>query len=770
MLFTPPAIDESDRLAALHALQVLDTPPEERFDRITRVAAALFEVPIALVSLVDQDRQWFKSRCGLDATETPRNIAFCAHAILSREILAVPDALLDERFRDNPLVVSDPKIRSYHGAPLQTANGQRVGTLCIIDTRPRQFDADQLARLRDLADIVEAELNAQTLVDISAQLTALSSHLESVLDTVAEGILTIDADGLIASTNAAASRLFGVTDRALIGAEIERVLPHPHWANVQARIRQSLDDNDASALDEPLEVEGRRSDGSAFPMELALGSIAGAERPLFTVVVRDITERKAVDRRKREFISTVSHELRTPLTSIRGALGLVRGRFAEGLSVKALKMLEMAERNSERLTLLVNDLLDLEKIEADRLYFELQPNDLNDIARSAIEDNEGYAQRHQVGLELTALDHPAPVVGDRQRLLQVFANLISNAIKYSPSGERVTVRVETEAGGFRVSVRDRGPGIPDSFRARIFGRFEQADGSDQGKGGTGLGLAISKAIIERHGGSIGFETTTDAGTEFFFTLPRDKSPSVSVAPTGPHHALIIEANDEIAELLTGILETSEVTADRVATATAARQLLGERGYDLILVDLANPATGGLALMQELKANATYSKIPTVVVSGEPGPSQSTLSAEVLPIVDWLKKPIDRQRLEQALARVREDTKEPRILHVEDDPDLVQLVQALLAKTALIDHAASLEQARQLIASRHYDLLLLDLGLADGSGADLIDDIPEGCQIVILSGQEAESEVRQRVHAALTKSRISETQLVNIIKRALRSAD
>lgn len=657
MLFTPPAIDESERLATLRALQVLDTLPEERFDRITRIAAALFNVPIALVSLVDQDRQWFKSRCGLDATETPRDIAFCAHAILGSQIMAVPDALLDERFRDNPLVVSDPKIRSYHGAPLRTANGQRVGTLCIIDTRPRQFDAEQLARLRDLADIVEAELSAQTLVGISAQLTALSSHLESVLDTVAEGILTIDAKGVIASINAAASRLFGVTERALIGAQLERVLPQPYWANVQARIRRSLDDNEASTLDEPLEVEGRRSDGSAFPMEFALGSIAGSDQPLFTVVVRDITERKAIDRRKREFISTVSHELRTPLTSIRGALGLVRGRFAAGLSAKALKMLEMAERNSERLTLLVNDLLDLEKIEADRLYFDLQSNDLNDIARSAIEDNEGYAHRHQIGLELAALDEPAPVFADRQRLLQVFANLISNAVKYSPPGEQVAVKVESETAGFRVSVRDRGPGIPDSFRTRIFGRFEQADGSDQGKGGTGLGLAISKAIIERHGGIIGFEIMTDAGTEFFFRLPRQKSPLVSAPPTSTHHALIIENNDELAELLDGILEASDVTADRVATAAVAKQRLGEQRYDLILLDLALPDMSGLALMHELKDNAAFSKIPLIIVAGESDPSQSRLSAEVLPIVDWLQKPIDRQQLEQAVARIRQSTKD-----------------------------------------------------------------------------------------------------------------
>jgi phosphoribosyl 1,2-cyclic phosphodiesterase/CheY-like chemotaxis protein len=154
----PPPEDESKRLDALHRLHVLDTLPEERFDRYTRIAAALFDVPIALVSLVDQDRQWFKSRHGLEVGETPRETAFCAHAILDRAVLQVPDALRDPRFADNPLVTGPPRVRFYAGVPLAAADGSLVGTLCVVDHRPRQLDEEQVGLLRDLADLVEAEL------------------------------------------------------------------------------------------------------------------------------------------------------------------------------------------------------------------------------------------------------------------------------------------------------------------------------------------------------------------------------------------------------------------------------------------------------------------------------------------------------------------------------------------------------------------------------------------------------------------------------------
>lgn len=169
----PP--DEQARLQALRSLGVLDTPPEERFDRLTRMAKRLFGVPIALVSLVDENRQWFKSCFGLDASETPRDLSFCGHAILGNELFVIPDALADERFADNPVVVNDPFVRFYAGCPLRGPNGHKLGTLCIIDRQPRSFDTDELEALVDLAAMVERELAAVQLATLD-ELTKISNR------------------------------------------------------------------------------------------------------------------------------------------------------------------------------------------------------------------------------------------------------------------------------------------------------------------------------------------------------------------------------------------------------------------------------------------------------------------------------------------------------------------------------------------------------------------------------------------------------------------
>ncbi len=175
MIKPPFPINEAARLDTLRRLNVLDTPPEERFDRLTRLAKRLFDVPIALVSLVDADRQWFKSRQGLDVTETPRDLSFCGHAILGSEIMVVTDACCDERFANNPLVTGDPKIRFYAGFPLSAANGGKLGTLCLIDRAPRAMSEDDVRLLDDLATMVEEELAALQLATID-ELTGLSNR------------------------------------------------------------------------------------------------------------------------------------------------------------------------------------------------------------------------------------------------------------------------------------------------------------------------------------------------------------------------------------------------------------------------------------------------------------------------------------------------------------------------------------------------------------------------------------------------------------------
>ncbi len=234
----------------------------------------------------------------------------------------------------------------------------------------------------------------------------------------------------------------------------------------------------------------------------------------------DITDRKEVERLKNEFIATVSHELRTPLTSIIGSLELLKETGAEKLSADSTTFLDMAIKNSERLAALINDVLDIEKIEAGKTEFALKPLAAADFLRHAIEVNQMYAQRFGVAFRLEPGVPDARVLADEARLLQVTTNLLSNAAKFSPHGQVVSVSAAERDGMLRVCVTDRGAGIPEAFRNRIFEKFAQADSSDsRARGGTGLGLSICKAIIERMRGLIGFESKVGHGTTFYFDLP-----------------------------------------------------------------------------------------------------------------------------------------------------------------------------------------------------------------------------------------------------------
>jgi PAS domain S-box-containing protein len=292
--------------------------------------------------------------------------------------------------------------------------------------------------------------------------------------------------------------------------------------------RPRLTEAVARALDAgaPYEVEHRilRPDGSeGVVMERGEVYRDVTGQPLCMVgTVQDITERRAVDRLKREFVSTVSHELRTPLTAIKGSLGLLAGGVGGELPGVARELVATAQKNADRLLILINDILDLEKVETGRMAFDLQTHPLHPLLLQALEDLDAYAH----GLEVTCGLEPAPadlrtarVTVDEGRLLQVFGNLLSNAVKFSPPGARVHVRLLRAGRRLRVEVENAGPEIPMPFRERIFHQFAQADGSDsRQRGGTGLGLSIAKALVERMGGLIGF-TSEPGRTVFFFELP-----------------------------------------------------------------------------------------------------------------------------------------------------------------------------------------------------------------------------------------------------------
>lgn len=947
-----PPIPENEfaRQRALDETGLLNSEHEARFDRITRIARQIFSVPIALVSLIDQDRQLFKSCQGLDAKETPRHISFCGHAVLTPSPLIVENALEDARFADNPLVIGAPNIRFYAGVPLHTISGHSIGTLCLIDTQPRTLSSEQITMLGDLAATVEELIHADeisqkscsaleselmanrdqiasiinnmpgvtyrclpdehwTMLYISGQVDRVSGYLaDELIDNkiicyadlihpndaavlenavtsamadntewhieyrikhrdgtwrwveergkcihddahypaILEGFIVdvtrerntanqlskhhdalvllndiafsshvtldekinyalktarhylkmdlailsqiegdvytvrwadaapdnsvhanqsfaldqtwchhifsgdseqtrelfianaescefkrhpcyqnnplgayagvvIDIEGRAFGTlNFSASNvrletygdserlfvrllarwlsdilasslnnerlskltaqlpgviyqfrrfadgrttfpfsspqiqaLYGLTpeeaaadatpafgrihpdDLEIISASIEHsadtlenwqatyrvqsneysyrwvlgqakperladgsTLWHGYLRDVheheqarlamesnEARLRglfefspigialndfetgQFIDLNDALIaptgytrdefvslsywdvtpkeylLDEkqallslkttgrygPFEKEYIRKDGSRYPVRLQgmLSQERNGQQVIWSLI-EDISERRKLDKLKDQFISTVSHELRTPLTSIQGSLGLLRGGAVGALPDKAQSLINTAERNAQRLTALINDLLDIEKLVAGKMPMNLSVQLLAPLLQEAIEAMNGYSEQHQVSVQLSGALPTVWVNVDSLRFIQAFNNLLSNAIKFSPLGETVNIGVNAYSNTVEISVRDHGSGIDPEFRDHLFKRFSQADGSDTRKlPGTGLGLAISQEICQQMGGDVGYRDAAGGGANFFILLPRE---------------------------------------------------------------------------------------------------------------------------------------------------------------------------------------------------------------------------------------------------------
>jgi len=910
MLNTERSADEAQRLEVLRSLHILDTAPEPRYDRITRLAQRLFKVPIALISLIDERRQWFKSKQGWNLSETSRESAFSHYTVMHNDIFFVVNLAEDARFRNNPLVSGPQGVRFYAGAPLRTARGHCVGSLCLLDTHPRDFTEDDALALRDLADGVEAELARSEVVELVEQARKTSIEYRTVLDTVLDGIVTIDGEGNIQTVNTAMTRLFGFEQSELLGQNISMLMPEPHRHLHDSYLNTYLETGHSKILGIGRQLTGQRKDGSRFPIELSVSKMDTGDEIYFTGTIRDITreqesakllnqlyaqrqaileaanftiistdingvittfnrgaqqmlgyssdevvgkctpsiihdadevvaragalskelncvvepgfeafvakaklgfidenewtyirkdgsrftvmlsvaalrdsegningfvgigsditERKKIDRLKAEFVSTVSHELRTPLTSIRGALGLVLGKASEGLSDKARKLLETANRNSERLTMLINDILDLEKIESGRLEFNFSPTDLVMIANQAVQSNEGYADKHGVRLVITDMPESAPIRGDESRLMQVFANLLSNAVKYSPPDAAVSVSIQSNQDMWRVSVRDNGSGIPEDFRTRIFGRFAQVDSTDsREKGGTGLGLSITKAIIERHDGKIDYQSELKKGSCFYFDIPKQQEGVSLVTTTKDADILICEDDQDFAMLLNMLLEREGFVGDIAGTAAAAKQALQLRHYNALLLDLNLPDADGLDLLVSLRANELTRYLPIIIVSARDDPGAIHRPGGITPVVDWLCKPIDPDQLSRALIHAVANHGRKRILHVEDDPDIIEVTRSLLDDEAEYVAAQTLNAAIQLLATQHFDLMLLDVVLPDGSGLDLLKIAPSSCQVVIFSGiQSINVSPGDKVSAVLTKTQVSNETLLAVIKHSI----
>jgi PAS domain S-box-containing protein len=296
----PIPANEAQRLAALRALAILDTPAEERFDRITRTAQRVFNVPIAIISLIDVNRQWFKSCQGLDSSATSRDISFCAHAILNDDVLVIPDATADIRFVDNPLVTGEPYIRFYAGHPLTGPGGAKVGTLCLVDRQPRRMTAADLQALHDLAMWAQNELNTTELSEAYALQYENEQRIRAIFNSLVDGIATFDQAGTVQLFNPTAERMFGYTADEVIGQHVNLVLPEAWRERLTNHLTDHLSAGQSALTELDRELEGLRKDGSTFPMALAIRELQIEDQPLFIASARDITQRKQFETALRE--------------------------------------------------------------------------------------------------------------------------------------------------------------------------------------------------------------------------------------------------------------------------------------------------------------------------------------------------------------------------------------------------------------------------------------------------------------------------------------
>jgi PAS domain S-box-containing protein len=428
-------------------------------------------------------------------------------------------------------------------------------------------------------------------------------------------MVMVDGIGKIVLVNGEIERLFGYSREELIGQPIEILVPaRLHSQHVRHR-DGFVTAPETCRVGVGRELFGARKDGTEIPVEVSLNPIRTREGILILSVIADISERKRMERLKDEFVSTVSHELRTPLTSIAGSLGLLVGQWAGKLPESASRLLVIAHKNSQRLVRLINDILDIEKMESGRFVFDMKRVEVCPLIEQTIEASRGFAEGYGVRVRLDPECKAVDVRADPDRLAQIVINLLSNAIKFSPPGEEVVVEVETRGETVRISVRDHGHGVPVEFRPRIFEQFAQADATDaRQKGGSGLGLSIVKRIVDQLGGEVGFDDAPGGGTIFRVDLPVwdtavDQEIDFEAETSIPRILHLDDDHDVLAAVAGALGTTAEVVS--VDSIEDARRALADDRYDLAVLDISLGTASVLDFLPDLR-NSQGDMIPAII--------------------------------------------------------------------------------------------------------------------------------------------------------------
>jgi PAS domain S-box-containing protein len=693
--------------------------------------------------------------------------------------LWVEDLLQDPLFLRTEAAVADGLVTGW-GVPVRVGN-QVIAVVEFFSRERQHVDREMMATVETVCASI-GQFMARSAQE--SRLEELNRQKESILNSVADGIFGTDSSGRIVFVNPAAATMLGSQPFDLIGRTVHSVVHEERIdresCSDQCRTRRAFLLREVNSGQDVF----YRKNGVSFPVEFSLTPMVEHSVAVGSVLsFRDISQRYALDRMKDEFVSTVSHELRTPLTSIRGALGLLSAGLLGEMGDKASNLLRIAVANSDRLVRLINDILDLERMQSGRAPLTYRSCCLEELARQAIDGMTPMAEAAKVQLVLDS--EPMKIEADSDRLQQVMTNLLSNAVKFSPPNSQVTIKLERLLDGVTLSVIDHGRGIPKDKLESIFDRFQQVDASDsRQKGGTGLGLAICRTIVDQHGGRIWAERNPDRGSTFRMFLPALTRESDALHGGGHDGALetvtessilICDENSETRSMLVDCLKERGYFVLEATGGDEAITIARQVRVDAILLDLSLPGLHGWETLRQLKDDRRTAEIPVVVLSafGAFNDPEIEESADA-----WLQKPLEEELLLAELSRVLQPGSDPaRVLLVEDDTDLAKVILATFERAGIeVFHAATRRRAIEHCLAAQPHLLILDLALPDGDGFGVVDWLRQQnnlnqLPLIVYSAQDLSEADRKKLQLGptefLTKARVQLQDVETLVLTMLR---